>query len=62
MTINIKTMLTQYETMKIKEQTKVREIVQHMALLGLERHGFFEQAAFYGGTALRILFGLDRFS
>jgi len=31
-------------------------------LLGLERQGFFEKAAFYGGTALRILYGLDRFS
>lgn len=62
MTINIKTIMQQYENMKIKEQTKVREIIQQMALLGLERQGFFEQAAFYGGTALRILYGLDRFS
>ncbi len=55
-------MLARYEDMKIKEQTKIRELLQQMALLGLERHGFFEKAAFYGGTALRILYGLDRFS
>jgi len=40
----------------------VREVVQEIALLGLWRSGFFEQAAFYGGTALRIFHGLNRFS
>jgi predicted nucleotidyltransferase component of viral defense system len=40
----------------------LREIVQEIALLGLWRAKFFEHAAFYGGTALRILYGLDRFS
>ena len=39
-----------------------REIFQEVALLGLWRSKFFEHAAFYGGTALRILYGLDRFS
>lgn len=38
------------------------EIMQEVALLGLWRAKFFEHAAFYGGTALRILYGLDRFS
>lgn len=38
------------------------EIIQEIALLGLWRSKFFEKAAFYGGTALRILYGLDRFS
>lgn len=41
---------------------KMREILQQVALLGLYRHHFFEHAAFYGGTALRILYGLDRYS
>ena len=59
---NIQTMVRQYPPSKIDEQTKVREVLQQAALLGLERHGFFEKAAFYGGTALRILYGLDRFS
>jgi len=40
----------------------LREIMQEIALAGLERAGFFEKAAFYGGTALRILYGLDRYS
>lgn len=40
----------------------LREIMQEIALAGLERSGFFEKAAFYGGTALRILYGLDRYS
>jgi predicted nucleotidyltransferase component of viral defense system len=31
-------------------------------LLGLWRGKFFEHAAFYGGTALRVLYGLDRYS
>ena len=38
------------------------EIIQEIALLGLWRAKFFERAVFYGGTALRILYGLDRFS
>jgi predicted nucleotidyltransferase component of viral defense system len=40
----------------------LREIMQEIALAGLQRTGFFEKAAFYGGTALRIFHGLDRFS
>jgi hypothetical protein len=40
----------------------LREVMQEIALAGLSRAGFFEKAAFYGGTALRIFYGLDRFS
>ncbi len=40
----------------------IRETIQEIALLGLWRAKFFEHAAFYGGTALRILYGLNRFS
>ncbi len=40
----------------------LREILQELALLGLWRGKFFEHAAFYGGTALRVLYGLDRYS
>lgn len=40
----------------------VKEILQEIALLGLWRAKFFDKAAFYGGTALRILYKLDRFS
>jgi len=59
---NIKSMVNMYQNQTVTEQTKIREVLQQTALLGLERHGFFEKAAFYGGTALRILYGLDRFS
>ena len=38
------------------------ETIQAIALLGLSRTDFFAHAAFYGGTALRLLFNLDRFS
>ena len=40
----------------------VREIMQELTLQGLWRGKFFEHAAFYGGTALRILYGLNRSS
>ncbi|MDB5008510.1 MAG: hypothetical protein JWP45_2903 [Mucilaginibacter sp.] len=40
----------------------LREIMQEIALAGLQRAGFFEKAAFYGGAALRIFYGLNRFS
>lgn len=45
-----------------KTYEALREILQEIVLLGLSRAGFFEHALFYGGTALRILHGLDRFS
>lgn len=45
-----------------QEKDALREIIQEIALLGLWRAKFFQHAAFYGGTALRILYGLDRFS
>ncbi|WP_052812831.1 nucleotidyl transferase AbiEii/AbiGii toxin family protein [Desulfonatronum thioautotrophicum] len=38
------------------------ETIQAIALLGLSRTDFFTHAAFYGGTALRLLYNLDRFS
>jgi predicted nucleotidyltransferase component of viral defense system len=40
----------------------LKEVFQEITLLGLYRGGFFNKAVFYGGTSLRILYGLDRFS
>ncbi len=40
----------------------LKEIIQEIALLALWRAKFFEKGAFYGGTALRLLYRLDRFS
>lgn len=46
----------------LQAEQALREIMQEIALAGLQRSGFFEKAAFYGGTALRIFHGLPRFS
>ncbi len=59
--ISIKKMLENYPD-SMPQVDKLREIIQQAALLGLARHRFFEHAVFYGGTALRILYGLDRYS
>ncbi len=56
-------MLARYEPKSVDDSVRaLREIIQEVALLGLWRAKFFEHAALYGGTALRILYGLDRFS
>ena len=46
----------------ITAENAVHEVMQRIALAGLARGGFFEKAAFYGGTCLHLLFGLERFS
>jgi predicted nucleotidyltransferase component of viral defense system len=59
----IRRMLQRYSPKNHAEaERSVREILQEVTLIGLWRGKFFEHAAFYGGTALRILYGLDRFS
>lgn len=59
----IRQMLDSYEIRSVGDSLRaLREIMQEIALLGLWRSKFFEKAAFYGGTALRVLHGLDRFS
>jgi hypothetical protein len=58
----IQDMISKYRDSSLKQKDILREILQQSALLGLSRLQFFEHAAFYGGTALRILYGLDRFS
>jgi len=56
-------MLERYELRSVDDSINaLREIFQEIALCGLWRGKFHEKAAFYGGTALRILYGLDRFS
>ncbi|MEN8008544.1 MAG: nucleotidyl transferase AbiEii/AbiGii toxin family protein [Candidatus Krumholzibacteriota bacterium] len=56
-------MMARYDCRSAVDYTNaLREIMQEVALLGLWRSRFFEKAAFYGGTALRILHGLDRYS
>lgn len=59
----IKDWLAEYNPKnKDEAQSALREVMQEVALAGLYRSGFFEKAAFYGGTALRIFHRLDRFS
>lgn len=45
-----------------EKKNAIKEVMQEIVLCGLSKAGFFEEAAFYGGTALRIFYGLDRFS
>lgn len=59
----IDSMLQKYECHTRNDfENALKEIIQEVALLGLWRAKFFQHAAFYGGTALRIMYGLDRFS
>jgi predicted nucleotidyltransferase component of viral defense system len=59
----IQAWLEDYQAQTAEEvKQALREIVQETALAGLYRAGFFEKAAFYGGTALRIFYKLPRYS
>lgn len=59
----IEQMLKNYNVENIYDRKNaMKEIMQEIVLCGLSRAGFFKKAAFYGGTALRIFYGLDRFS
>ena len=59
----INEMLKKYNAESIYDKKNAaKEVMQEIVLCGLSRAGFFKKAAFYGGTALRIFYGLDRFS
>ena len=59
----IEQMLNQHESTTLSDKkNSIKEVVQEIMLCGLSRADFFRSAAFYGGTALRIFYGLDRFS
>ena len=47
---------------QIEEENALKEIVQEIMLFALWQADFFEVAAFQGGTSLRVLHGLSRFS
>lgn len=56
-------MLNRYELQTVHDhENALKEIIQEIVLLGLWRSKFYEKAVFYGGSALRILYKLDRFS
>ena len=55
--------LLRYQSNTLLEQENaLKEIAQEIALMALSRSEFFRVAAFQGGTCLRILYGLERFS
>ena len=59
----IEQMLSKYEIKNTNDEINaLKEIIQEIVLAGLSRGGFFNEAAFYGGTALRIFYKLARFS
>lgn len=45
-----------------QKRNAIFEVNQQVILAGLYNGGFFDEAAFYGGTCLRIFHGLQRFS
>lgn len=59
----IKEWIAEYNPQNEEEiLSALREIMQEITLAGLSRTDFFEKAAFYGGTALPIFYGLERYS
>ena len=57
------TMIARYEGNDLIDERNINyEVMQQITLAGLYRGGFFQEAAFYGGTCLRIFHGLGRFS
>ncbi|WP_198305872.1 nucleotidyl transferase AbiEii/AbiGii toxin family protein [Arcobacter vandammei] len=59
---HIEAMLNRYDLSKDEPFDALREILQEIVLYALYEAGFFKYATFYGGTALRILYKLPRFS
>lgn len=59
----LKQMLNKYNIKnKDDEINAMKEIIQEIIISGLSRGDFFDKAAFYDGTALRIFYGLNRYS
>ncbi len=59
----IEKMVERYQCNNVEEmKNAVKEVMQELVLCALSRAGFFDRTAFYGGTALRIFHGLERFS
>lgn len=59
----IQMMIDRYQPRNNEERKNaLKEIIQQIALAGLSHGDFFSVAGFYGGTCLRLFYGLDRFS
>ena len=60
---SIQSMMERYQPQNAEAyRNALKEIVQEIALHGMSKSGFFQEGAFYGGTALRIFYGLQRIS
>ncbi len=63
MNLALQSLIDRYHPQTLQDwENALKEIIQELALLGLWRAKFYQHAAFYGGTALRIFHGLPRFS
>jgi len=49
-------------TNALEQENVLQELMQHFVLASLWRARFFAEAAFHGGTCLKILYGTNRFS
>ncbi|CCV65514.1 conserved hypothetical protein (DUF1814) [Paracholeplasma brassicae] len=59
----IEQMINKYNPITLEDKKHaIKEVLQEVVLAGLSKTDFFNHAAFYGGTALRIFYGMDRFS
>jgi len=59
----IQQMINKYNPKTLEDKKNaIKEVLQEVVLAGLSKTDFFTHAAFYGGTALRIFYGMDRFS
>ncbi len=59
----IQQMINKYNPKTLQDKKHaIKEVLQEVVLAGLSKTDFFTHAAFYGGTALRIFYGIDRFS
>lgn len=59
----IQQMIDKYSPKTIEDKKNaIKEVLQEVVLAGLSKTDFFSHAAFYGGTALRIFYGMNRFS
>lgn len=59
----IQQMIDKYNLKTLEDKMNaIKEVLQEVVLAGLSKTDFFSHAAFYGGTALRLFYGMDRFS
>lgn len=49
-------------TNSVEQENVLQELMQHYVLSSLSRAGLFAEAMFHGGTCLRIVYGMNRFS